>query len=236
MPVWGEVQGLVDGDVDMVDGKREEHYGMDVDGPAPGEDFRFDEDEEEEEKIHRLVVKSTPNGSSSSGKKVPATSSPSKPPFAAGKPTAGKSLVKLVPVAIPSKMPMKNKANAKELPVKAAQVKLAEEGKEVIPAKSKSGPTCKTTSTRTHEEQQEEEAEVEVTPAVKPKSKAGASYEQKTRPSPHHLLLVVRSVHAVPVHFLWVVVEKRCLGWYMRGVGYVLGASGGLRGTGPVQL
>ena len=30
-----EVQGLVDGDVHMVDEEREEHYGMDVDGPAP---------------------------------------------------------------------------------------------------------------------------------------------------------------------------------------------------------
>ena len=36
-----EVQGLVDGDVHMVDEEREEHHGMDVDGPAPGEDFRF---------------------------------------------------------------------------------------------------------------------------------------------------------------------------------------------------
>ena len=41
-----EVQGLVDGDVHMVDGEMEEHHGMDVDGPAPGEDFRFDEDED----------------------------------------------------------------------------------------------------------------------------------------------------------------------------------------------
>ena len=42
-----EVQGLSDGDVHMVDGGTEEHDGMDVDGPAPGEDFRFDEDENE---------------------------------------------------------------------------------------------------------------------------------------------------------------------------------------------
>ena len=28
---------------------------------------------------------------------------------------------------------------------------------------------------------------------------------------------------------------KRCLGWYMRGVGYVLGAGDGLRGVGPVR-
>ena len=38
----------------------------------------------------------------------------------------------------------------------------------------------------------------------------------------------------VPVHFLWVAVEKRCLGRYMRGVGFVLGAGGGLLGAGPV--
>ena len=78
----------------------------------------------------------------------------------------------------------------------------------MIPAKSKSGPTSKTPSTRIHEEQQEEEAEVEVTPAVKPKPKAGASYKPKQGPSSHHFLLVVRSVHAVPVRFLLVVVEK----------------------------
>ena len=28
---------------------------------------------------------------------------------------------------------------------------------------------------------------------------------------------------------------KRCLGWYMRGVGYVLGAGGGSRGAGLVH-
>ena len=110
-----EVQGLVDGDVHMVDEEREEHHGMDVDGPAPGGDFRFDEDEDKEEEMHRPVVESTPNGSLSSGKKVPATSSPSNPPSAAAKPTTGKSLVKLVPVAIPSKAPTKNKAKAKDL-------------------------------------------------------------------------------------------------------------------------
>ena len=64
-----EVQGLIDGDVHMVHGEMEEHYGMDVDGPAPGEDF--DEDEDKEEEIHRPVVNSTPNGSLSSGKKHP---------------------------------------------------------------------------------------------------------------------------------------------------------------------
>ena len=108
-----EVQGLVDGDVDMVDDEREEHYGMDVDGPAPGEDFRFDEDEEEE--MHWPVVKSTPNGSLSSGKKVSATSAPSKLASSTAEPTTRESPVKLVPVAVPSKTPMKNKAKAKEL-------------------------------------------------------------------------------------------------------------------------
>ena len=66
-----EVHGLIDGDVHMVNGGTEEHYGMDVDGPAPGEDFRFDEDEDKEEEMHRPVVNSTPNGSLSSGKKYP---------------------------------------------------------------------------------------------------------------------------------------------------------------------
>ena len=110
-----EVQGLVDGDVDMVDGEREEHFGMDMDGPAPGEDSRFGEDEDEEEEIHRPVVKSTPNGSLSSGKKVPATSSSSKPSSSAVKPTTRKSPAKLVPVAVPSKSLTKNKTKAKEL-------------------------------------------------------------------------------------------------------------------------
>ena len=181
-----EVQGLVDGDVDMVDGEREEHFGMDMDGPAPGEDSRFGEDEDEEEEIHRPVVKSTPNGSLSSGKKVPATSSPSKPPSAAAKPTAGKSLVKLVPIAIHSKTPIKNKAQAKEpsrsflltafqvwsphkspvnsapaSPIRAAQVKLAEKEEEVIPTKLKSGPTSqKKTSTRTHEAEEENKVQL----------------------------------------------------------------------------
>ena len=109
-----EVQRQVNGDVHMVNEEREGHYGMDVDGPPPREDFRFDEDEDEEE-MHWPVVKSTPNGSLSSGKKVPAPSSPSKPPSVAAKLTAGKSLVKPVPVAIPLKTPMKNKAQAKEL-------------------------------------------------------------------------------------------------------------------------
>ena len=52
---------------------------------------------------------------------------------------------------------------------------------------------------------------MEVTPAIKPKSKAGASYKPKPGPSSHNFSLVVRSVHAVPVHFLLVVMEKRDL-------------------------
>ena len=108
-----EVQGLTDGDVHMVDGGTEEHDGMDVDGPAPGEDFRLDADENEDH-MHRPVVKSKLSDALSSGKKVPA-SSPSKPSSSTAKPTTRKSLVKLVPVAIPSKTPMKNKAKAKEL-------------------------------------------------------------------------------------------------------------------------
>ena len=98
-----------------MDGGTEEHYGMDVDGPAPGEDFRFDEDEDEEEEMHRPVVNSKLNGALSSGKKVPATSSPSKPSSSTAKPTTRKSPVKLVPVAIPVKTPTNNRAQAKEL-------------------------------------------------------------------------------------------------------------------------
>ena len=56
-----------------------------------------------------------------------------------------------------------------------------------------------------------QEDEVEVTPAVKPQSKAGASYKPKPRPSPHHLLLVVRRVHAFPAHLFLVVLEKGAL-------------------------
>ena len=50
-----EVQGLINGDVHMAD-EESEDCGMDVDGPASGEHFRFDEDEDEEE-MHRPVVK-----------------------------------------------------------------------------------------------------------------------------------------------------------------------------------
>ena len=60
-----EVQGLVDGDVHMVYEGTEEHYGMDVDGPAPGRDCRFDE-----EKMHQPVVKPKLDGALSSGKNV----------------------------------------------------------------------------------------------------------------------------------------------------------------------
>ena len=78
-----------------------------------------------------------------------------------------------------------------------------------MPTKPKSGPHTREDVTRTHQEEQgEEEDEVEDTPAVKPQSKAGVSYKPKPRPSPHHLLLVVRSVHAFPVHFFLVVMEK----------------------------
>ena len=81
----------------------------------------------------------------------------------------------------------------------------------MIPAKSKSGSTSKTTSTRTHEEQQGEAAEVEVTPAVKSNSKAGPSYKPKPGSPSHHSLLVGRSVHVVPAHFLLVVMENGAL-------------------------
>lgn len=108
-----EVQSQVDGDVHMADGEREENYGMDADGLAPDEDFRFDEDEEEDR--HRPVVKSKLNGALSSGKIVPATISSSNPSSSTAKPTTSKGSAKLVPVAIPSKTPTKNKAKTKEL-------------------------------------------------------------------------------------------------------------------------
>lgn len=104
-----EVQSQVDGDVHMADGEREENYGMDADGLAPDEDFRFDEDEEDR---HRPVVKSKLNGALSSGKIVPATISSSNPSSSTAKPTTSKGSAKLVPVAIPSKTPKKNKAKA----------------------------------------------------------------------------------------------------------------------------
>ena len=110
-----EVQGPVDGDVHIVDGERGERYGMDVDGPAPGEDFRLDEDEDEEEEMHRPAVMSQLNGALSSGKEVPATSSPLKPSSSTAKRTTRKRLVKLVTFAIPSKTPTKNEVKAKEL-------------------------------------------------------------------------------------------------------------------------
>ena len=94
-----EVQGLVDG-VHMVDEEREEQHGMDVDGHASGEDFRFDGDEDEEEEMHRPVVKSKLNGALSSGKKVPTTPPLSKPSSSTAKPTARKSPVKLVHVEV----------------------------------------------------------------------------------------------------------------------------------------
>ena len=37
-----------------MDEEREEHYGMDVDGPASGEHFRFDEDKDDEDETHPL--------------------------------------------------------------------------------------------------------------------------------------------------------------------------------------
>ena len=52
---------------------------------------------------------------------------------------------------------------------------------------------------------------MEVTPAIKPKSKAGPSYRPKPGSLLHHLLQVGRSVHAVPVHFLLVVMENGAL-------------------------
>ena len=96
-----EVQGLTHGGVHMVDGGKEEHYGMDVYGPAPSENLRFDEDEDEEEAMHQPVVKSC---ALSSGKKVPATSSPLKPSSSTAKRTTRKSLVKLLSFAIPSSL------------------------------------------------------------------------------------------------------------------------------------
>ena len=99
----------------------------------------------------------------------------------------------------------------------------------MIPTKLKSGPKSKKTSTRTHEEEQEEEED-----------KVPLSLSQRRCVVQADIRILVGSFAAgsvkctvVPVHFLWVVVEKRCLGWYMRGVGFVLGAGGGFLGAGP---
>ena len=116
-----DVQGLVDGDMHMVDEEREEHYGMAVDGPAPSGDFRFDEGEDEEE-MHQPVVKSKLNGALSLEKKVPATISPSNLSSSTAKPTARKSRAILILLAFPSKPPTKNKAQAKELEPEASPV------------------------------------------------------------------------------------------------------------------
>ena len=62
-----------------------------------------------------------------------------------------------------------------------------------------------------HQGHNQQEDEVGVTPAVKPQSKAGASYKPKPRPSPHHLLLVVQSVHAFPAHVSLMVLEEGAL-------------------------
>ena len=119
-------------------------------------------------------------------------------------------------------------------PVKAAQVKSAEE-EDLITTKSKSGPTSKKTSTRPHEEEQQEEEEdiVEVTPAVKPMSKAGASYNE-TRILVASFVAGSARCTCCSSAFSPGGHGKRCLGWYMGGVGYALGAGGGLRGAGPV--
>ncbi|KIJ92959.1 hypothetical protein K443DRAFT_684887 [Laccaria amethystina LaAM-08-1] len=194
-----EVQGLVDGDVHMVDEESKEHYGMDVDGPAPGEDFRFDEDEDEEEEMHRPEVKSKPNGALSSVKKVPATSSPSKPSSSTAKLITRKSPVKLVPVAIPPKTPTKNKAKAKELepelsplsPVKSvvrSPVKSPVKSAPASPAKaaqvkSKSGPSSKK-AVRTHEEDEDEESEEEEA-VIHVKSKPGLTSKKKPSTRTH---------------------------------------------------
>ena len=75
---------------------------------------------------------------------------------------------------------------------------------------------------------------MEVTPAVKPTSKAGASYNE-TRilvasfVAGSSKCICGSSAFSPGGH------GKRCLGWYMRGVGYVLGAGGGLRGARPVR-
>ena len=209
-----EVQGLADGDVHMVDGGTEQHDGMDVDGPAPGEDFRLDADENEDH-MHRPVVKSKLNDALSSGKKVPAASSPSKPSSSTAKPTTWKSLVKLIPVAIPSKTPMKNKAQAKELEPEfspyclsslvtsqvacelcagfAYQIRTRQVG-----GKGRGSDTYQV-EVRPHIPEEDVHANTRRREGggggrqgtVEPKSKAGASDKPKSGPSLDHLLVVV---------------------------------------------
>ena len=54
-----------------------------------------------------------------------------------------------------------------------------------------------------HQGHNQQEDEVGVTTAVKPQSKASASYKPKPGPSPHHLLLVVRRVNAFQRIYSW---------------------------------
>lgn len=70
----------------------------------------------------RPVVKSKLNDALSPGKKVLATSSPSKLSSSTAKPTTRKNLVKLIPVANPSETPTKNKAQVKELGPKSGRL------------------------------------------------------------------------------------------------------------------
>ena len=121
-------------------------------------------------------------------------------------------------------------------PVKAAQVKSAEEEEEVIPAKSKSARDPR--RRRPHEHTR--------------KSKKRRKMRWRL---PLPLSLSQRRVHRISrnrdscriicwwwcdVNMLFLCISpcgrgKRCLGWYMRGVGYVLGGGGGLRGAGLVR-
>ena len=160
------------------------------------------------------MVKSTPNSSLSSGKKVPATSSPSKPPSATAKPTTRQSLVKLVPVAIPSKTPMKSKAQAKELepmfsPYCLSSLVTSQVASELcagfayqsrtrqVGGKGRGIDTYQV-EVRPHIPEEDVHANTRRRAggggrqgAVEPKSKAGASYNPKSGPSLDHLLLVV---------------------------------------------
>ena len=120
-------------------------------------------------------------------------------------------------------------------PVKVAQVKSAEEEEEVIPAKSKSVPDPRR---RPHEHTR--------------KSKRRRKMRWRL---PLPLSLSQGRVHRISrnrdsrriiccwwceVYMLFQCISpcgrrKRCLGWYMRGVGFVLGAGGRLLGTGSVR-
>ena len=77
--------------------------------------------------MQQPVVESKLNGALSSGKKVPASSSLSKPSSPTVKPTTWKNSANLF-LVIPSKTPTKNKSKAKELKPEVSPLSPAKSG------------------------------------------------------------------------------------------------------------